>query len=135
MDAAVKKYLVYGFSNVEKNTGTWAQGDTSVMFLNIDDNTRDYEFDFTARSLDNKNQRQKIIIYINGFKTHEFEFTEPNDFSGFSFKAPGSLFKKGINELVFKYSYSTTPKELNFSSDGRKLSVLFKEMSIKVAGQ
>ena len=128
---AAKKYLVYGFSNVEKGVGTWAVGDTSIMFLNVEDNSKEYEFDFIARPLDNKKERQKIEILINGTKIYEFEFLKADDFSGFSFKAPKSLFKQGLNDLVFKYSYSTTPKELNISSDGRKLSVLFQKMSIK----
>ena len=129
---AAKKYLVYGFSNVEKGVGTWAVGDTSLMFLNVEDNTKDYEFDFIARPLDNKKERQKIEILINGTKIYEFEFLQVNDFSGFSFKAPKSLFKQGLNELVFKYNYSASPKELNISSDGRKLSVLFQKMNIKI---
>ena len=130
---AAEKYYIYGFSDVEKGVGTWATGDTSIMFLNIDDNAKDIEFDFTARPLDNKKERQKVEILINGNKVSEFVFLQAQDFSGFSFKAPRQLFKQGINELVFKYSYSTTPKELNISSDGRKLSILFKEMIIKKA--
>jgi len=129
---AAKKYLVYGFSNVEKGVGTWAVGNTSIMFLNVEDNSKDYEFDFIARPLDNKKERQKIEITINGYKAYEFEFLQTQDFSGFSFKAPKSLFKQGLNDLVFKYNYSTTPKELNISSDGRKLSVLFQKMNIKI---
>ena len=129
---AAKKYLVYGFSNVEKGVGTWAVGDTSIMFLNVEDNSKEYEFDFIARPLDNKKERQKIEILINGTKIYEFEFLKADDFSEFSFKAPKSLFKQGLNDLVFKYSYSTTPKELNISSDGRKLSVLFQKMNIKI---
>lgn len=126
-----KKYLVYGFSSVEKGAGVWAVGDTSIMFLNIEDNTKDYGFDFIARPLDNKKERQKIEIIINGTKIYEFEFLQADDFSGFNFKAPKSLFKQGINDIVFKYRYSTTPKELNISSDGRKLSVMFQKMIIK----
>jgi len=129
---AAKKYLVYGFSNVEKGVGTWAVGDTSIMFLNVEDNSKEYEFDFIARPLDNKKERQKIEILINGTKIYEFEFLQADDFSGFSFKAPKSLFKQGLNDLVFKYNYSTTPKELNISSDGRKLSVLLQKMNIKI---
>ncbi len=128
---AAKKYLIYGFSNVEKDVGVWATGDTSIMFLNIEDTSKEYEFDFTARSLDNKKERQKVEILINGSMLSEFEFSETQDFSGFTFKVPGTVFKQGINELVFKYKYSTVPKELNISSDGRKLSVLFQKMLIK----
>ncbi|MHB1377268.1 MAG: glycosyltransferase family 39 protein [Candidatus Humimicrobiaceae bacterium] len=128
---AAKKYLVYGFSNVEKGVGTWAVGDTSIMFLNVEDNSKDHEFDFIARPLDNKRERQKIEILVNGTKAYEFEFLQTQDFSGFSFKAPSSLFKQGLNELVFKYNYSTSPKELNISSDGRKLAILFQKMIIK----
>ena len=128
---AAKKYLVYGFSNVENGVGAWAIGNTSIMFLNIGDSIKDYEFDFIARPLDNKKERQKIEVFINGSKIYEFEFLQADDFSGFSFKAPKSLFKQGLNDLVFKYNYSTTPKELNISSDGRKLSVLFQKMNIK----
>jgi hypothetical protein len=130
-NTAASKYYIYGFSSVEKETGTWATGDTSIMFLNIDDNLKDIEFDFTARPLDNKKERQKIGFFINGVKAYEFEFVQSDSFSGFSFKAPKSLFKQGVNELVFKYNYSTTPKELNISSDGRKLAILFQKMFIK----
>ena len=130
-NAAAQKYLGYGFFDVEKGIGTWARGDASVLFFNIEDKTQDIEFSFIARPLDNKKERQKIEILINGSKVHEFEFAKPDDFSPFSFKAPGSILKLGINELEFNYSYSTTPKELNIDSDGRKLSVLFQKMSIK----
>ncbi|MHB8280170.1 MAG: glycosyltransferase family 39 protein [Candidatus Humimicrobiaceae bacterium] len=128
---AAKKYLIYGFSNVEKGVGAWATGNTSIMFLKTDDLTKDYEFNFVARPLDNKIERQKIAIEVNGAKIYEFEFSQAGDFSGFSFKVPKELLKQKINDLVFKYSYSTTPKELNISNDGRKLSVLFQKMHIK----
>ena len=105
------------------------------MFLNIQDTAKDYEFDFTASPFDNKKERQKVEILINENKVSEFEFPQTQEFSAFNFKVPGTLFKQGTNELVFKYRYSTTPKELNISSDGRKLSVLFQKMFIKTLQQ
>jgi len=129
-NTAAQKYLIFGFSHTEE-TGTWAEGDTSVMFLNIEDNTKDLEFDFIARPFDNKKERQKVELFINGSKTHEFEFTQTDDFSEFSFVAPKSILKQGINEVVFKYKYNTVPKELNISSDGRKLSIMFQKLFIK----
>jgi len=128
---AAGKYYIYGFSNVEKGVGTWATGDTSIMFLNIDDVNSDYEFNISARPLDNKKERQKIEVLINGNKVSEFEFSQTNEFSGFGFTVSKQLLKPGINDLVFKYKYSTTPKELNISNDGRKLSVLFQKINIK----
>jgi len=128
---AAGKYYIYGFSNVEKGVGTWATGDTSIIFINPGDLTGDLEFNVTARPLDNKKERQKVEVLINGNKVSEFEFSQTNEFSGFVFTVSKQLLKPGINDLVFKYKYSTTPKELNISNDGRKLSVLFQKINIK----
>ncbi|MDD5660160.1 MAG: glycosyltransferase family 39 protein [Actinomycetota bacterium] len=128
---AAGKYYIYGFSAVEKGVGTWATGDTSIMFIDIDNSTMDFKFDITARPLYNKKERQKVEIFINGSKVSEFEFSEMDDFSRFEFTVSKQLLKSGINDLVFKYKYSTAPKDLGVSNDGRNLSVLFQKMNIK----
>ncbi|MCE5328989.1 glycosyltransferase family 39 protein [bacterium] len=128
---AAGKYYIYGFSDVEKGVGTWAIGDTSILFMNINDLTKDLKFNVAARPLDNKKERQKVEVLINGNKVSEFEFSQTNEFSGFEFTVSKQLLKQGINDLVFKYKYSATPKELNISNDGRKLSVLFQKMNIE----
>ncbi|MCL6088033.1 MAG: glycosyltransferase family 39 protein [Actinobacteria bacterium] len=128
---SAQKYYIYGFSNVEKGVGTWAIGDTSIMFINPDDLSGDLEFNVTARPLDNKKERQKIAVFINGNKVSEFEFSVTDDFSQFGFKVSKQLLRSGTNDLVFKYKYSITPRELNISNDGRNLSVLFQKMNIK----
>jgi hypothetical protein len=128
---AARKYYVYGFSNVEKGFGTWAIGDTSILFMNLDDLTKDYKFNVVARPLDNKKEKQYVEVLINGNKVSEFEFSQTNEFSEFEFTVSKQLLRPGVNDLVFKYKYSTTPKELNISNDGRKLSILFQKMDIK----
>ena len=125
-----QKYLIYGFSNVEKGYGTWAVGDTSVMFLNVGDLVSDYEFIIKAKPLDNKKERQKLVFFVNGYKIGDFDFTQTDYLSSFSFKVSKDKLKPGVNDIVFKYKYSTEPKELNISNDARELSVLFKDMQI-----
>jgi hypothetical protein len=126
-----QKYFIYGFSNVEENYGTWAIGSTSILFLNIGNLDNDYEFLIKAKPLDNKQERQEIELIINGNNIGSFEFAQSDYFSLFSFKVPKNVLKQGINDIVFKYKYSTKPKDLNISNDTRQLSVLFKEMQIK----
>jgi hypothetical protein len=128
---AAGKYYIYGFSSVEKGVGTWAIGDTSILFMNLDDLNKDYKFNVVARPLDNKKERQNVEVLINGNKVSEFEFSQTDEFSGFEFTVSKQFLKSGVNDLVFKYKYSTIPKELNISSDGRNLSVLFQKMNIK----
>lgn len=128
---AAGKYYIYGFSKVEKGVGTWATGNTSIMFLNIDDVNSNYEFTVVARPLNNKKERQKLEVFINGSKVSEFEFSITDDFNQFGFKVSKQLLRSGTNDLIFKYKYSTTPRELNISNDGRRLSILFQKMNIK----
>ncbi|OQA22310.1 MAG: hypothetical protein BWY60_00280 [Actinobacteria bacterium ADurb.Bin346] len=124
-------YLIYGFSNVESGIGTWATGKFSVIFIEINGIIKDYVLDITAKPLDNKKDRQTITVFLNNVEVGSHEFNADADFSRLSFDLPESIIKDGINDLVFRYRYSTVPRELKISSDTRELSVLFRNISIK----
>jgi len=126
-------YLIYGFSNVESGIGTWATGKFSVIFVDIGGIVKDFILDITAKPLDNKKERQQLTVLLNNIEVGSYEFVNDSDFSGLSFNLPGNILKDGVNDLVFRYRYSTTPLELKISSDSRELSVLFKTISIKPA--
>ena len=128
---AAEKYLVYGFSHVEENSGTWATGLTSVLFLNIDDTNADYKLTIESRPLHNGKSNQRINIHINDEKVSDYKYESTAEFEKTEFILKGTLFNEGFNVMTFDYKYSTTPAELGISNDSRSLSVFFKSMEIK----
>ncbi len=128
---AAEKYLVYGFSHVEENIGTWATGQISVLFLNIDDVNAEYKITIESKPLDNGKNRQRMSIHVNDEKVSDYRYENVSGFSKADFILKGDLFNKGFNVLTFDYRYSTTPEELGISNDSRRLSVFFKSMEIE----
>ncbi|MDD3520866.1 MAG: glycosyltransferase family 39 protein [Actinomycetota bacterium] len=128
---AAEKYLVYGFSHVEENNGTWATGQISVLFLNIDDKDADYKISINSKPLDNGKNRQRMSIRINDEKISDYKYDNISEFKRIELILKGELLKEGLNILTFDYKYSTTPEELGISNDSRTLSVFFKSMEIE----
>ena len=128
---AAEKYLIYGFSQVEEGVGTWATGQMSVLFLNIDDLDSDYKMTIESKPLDNKKSRQSISVLVNNKKVFDHKYENISKFEKVNFIIKGGLLNKGPNVITFNYGYSTTPKELKISNDSRELSVLFKSIEIE----
>ena len=127
-DRDSSKYLISGWSSVEEGLGTWAEGDNSVIFLDIS-KQQDLEFEVTCKPLPYPDNLQTVTVYINQEKISSLDIAE-EDFSKYTIPVEASFLDKGINVLQFEYGYSLTPQELGIADDSRDLSVMFKHLSV-----
>ena len=137
MDFAVEKsgpFLISGWGEVEKATGTWGLGGRSILFIDTGNSSFDIAgestINITARPLPHPELIQELSIYINGEQAYTLALDDKDNFKEYSVNLKPGLFKQGLNVIEFRYSYSFTPLELGLGSDGRNLAVLFKGIEI-----
>ena len=137
MDFAVEKsspFLISGWGEVEKATGTWALDGRSILFIDASnsyfDIARESTLKITARPLPHPELMQELSIYINGEQVYTLALDGKDNFKEYSVRLEPGLFKQGLNVIEFRYSYSFTPLELGLGSDGRNLAVLFKVIEL-----
>jgi len=129
------RFLVAGWGDVEKDLGTWATGERSVLYADF----KDSGFDI------NKNSRLKLILkplphpglvqtvklIVNGEPADSIELIKKDDFGQYEIPLGPGLFSEEINVIEFVFSYSFTPLELGLGPDSRKLAVLFQKFELE----
>ncbi|MCG2788578.1 MAG: glycosyltransferase family 39 protein [Actinomycetia bacterium] len=137
MDFAVEKsssFLISGWGEVEKVTGTWGLDGRSILFIDASNSSfdiaRESTINITARPLPHPELIQELSIYINSEQAYTLALDDKDNFKEYTASLKPGLFKQGLNVIEFRYSYSFTPLELGLGSDSRNLAVLFKGIEI-----
>ncbi len=124
-----QSYLKYGWSDIE-STGTWAEGEYSVLFLNITEK-QNYTINIEAMAFFDPGKKQEMKIILNGTEIGNVTFQDSN-IGQYSFEMETNLIKvNSYNTLEFNYKYQFNPKALRISSDSRDLSVYFGRITIQ----
>ena len=128
-------YLVSGWGEIEKGLGTWGTGVVSVLYVDFVksgfDVNKQSELNLTVKPLPHPDLIQNIEVKINSKLIDNVKLVNKEDFGLYTVVIGSGIFKPGVNSIEFKYGYSFTPLELGLGSDARKLSVMFRELTVK----
>lgn len=118
-------YLKEGFSEPEKN-GTakwrWSNGRQSKFEIPLKENT-EYNMVLNIMPFTIPNAKQDIQIYLNGQYIYKLSI-DSNDYKDYFVKLHKDKVRE-LNQIVLKYNYARSPKEVNGANDARLLGVNF----------
>lgn len=123
-----------GFSDPESSRGMtfrWSNGGASRVFLPLDPG-RGYAVELDAEPFPVSGRVQCVELSVNGINLGRSRMEHGR--ATYRWEIPSSAVWES-NELVFRYCYAASPKDLGRSEDSRKLAVKFFELRVAPSRQ
>jgi len=127
-------FLGKGWYGTERVEGAfnfrWSEGEESNIIVNLFD-AFNYSLELRVEPLSYPQSPQQIItILVNGQEASRIQLK--NGFNNYYVSIVKSYWKRGINEIEFRYQFCQQPKAVMESSDERQLAVAFDYITLRI---
>ena len=127
--------LLTGWAGIERwgeTAGQWSNDRESSIYLHLEEPT-DRVLQMRLRPMAYQGSpRQTVAVYVNG-TPHRRLALEP-EWAQYELTLPASLFRRGLNEVTFRYGYAIAPaKVIPGNIDTRTLAVAYDYVALRRA--